>query len=100
MIPTQKVVSPEAKKSAALHLQTTFKMSKRRACRVISLPRATKRYVDVLTKESPDIKAPRSLPGQRVVNVLNRLAFSHGKPGVIILDSGAEIISKVLDQWA
>lgn len=56
--------------------------------------------VDVLTKESPDIEVARSLPRLRVVNVLNRLAFIHGKPEVIILDNGPEMISKVLDQWA
>ena len=197
-------MTPEAKKDAALHLQTTFKVSERRACRVISLPRATKRYepkpdpvndlvsarlqeiaekrprfgaprlhvmlrreglkinhkrteriyrslglslrkkrrkkrfrsetrgilppptrrnqywamdfvsdqlvnggrfrnltiVDVMTKESPEIEVARSLPGHRVVSVLNRLAFLHGKPEVIILDNGPEMISKVLDQWA
>ena len=56
--------------------------------------------VDVLTKECPEIEVARSLPGQRVVSVLNRLAFIHGKPEVIILDNGPEMISKVLDQWA
>jgi putative transposase len=35
-----------------------------------------------------------------VVSALNRLAFLHGKPEVIILDNGPEMISKVLDQWA
>jgi putative transposase len=198
------VVTPEAKRSAAQHLQNTFKVSERRACRVIQLPRATKRYeakpdpvnetiskrmveiaekkprfgaprlhvmlrreghrinhkrteriyrelglslrrkrrkkrfrsetrsilppperrnqywamdfvsdqlvsgirfrsltiVDVLTKECPEIEVARSLPGQRVVSVLNRLAFIHGKPEVIILDNGPEMISKALDQWA
>ncbi len=38
-------MSPEAKNGAALHLQTTFKVSERRACHVISLPLATKRFV-------------------------------------------------------
>jgi putative transposase len=198
------VVTPEAKRSAAQHLQNTFKVSERRACRVTQLPRATKRYeakqdpvnettskrmveiaekkprfgaprlhvmlrreghrinhkrteriyrelglslrrkrrkkrfrsetrsilpaperrnqywamdfvsdqlvsgirfrsltiVDVLTKECPEIEVARSLPGQRVVSVLNRLAFIHGKPEVIILDNGPEMISKALDQWA
>ena len=35
-----------------------------------------------------------------MVNVFNRLAFIHGKPEVIILDNGPEMIRKVLDQWA
>lgn len=198
------MVSPAAKKEAALYLQEAYKVSERRVCRVISLPRTTKRYesrpdpinvevskrlleiaekkprygsprlhimlrreglkinhkrterlyrrlglslrrkqrkkrfrsetrgllpppthrnqywamdfvsdqltnglrfrsltlVDVLTKECPEIEAARSLPGQRVVQVLDRLAFIHGKPEVIILDNGPEMISKVLDQWA
>lgn len=38
------MVTPEGKRSAAQHLQDNFKVSKRRACRVTKLPRATRRY--------------------------------------------------------
>lgn len=198
------MVTPQAKKQAARHLQEMFKVSERRVCRVISLPRSTSRYapvvdpvnaqvskrivelaekkprygaprlhvllrregfqinhkrteriyhtlglslrrkkprkrfrselrgplppptkrneqwgmdfvsdqltcglsfrsltiVDILTKESPAIEVARSLPGVRVVQVLDRLAFVHGLPEVIVLDNGPEMVSKVLDQWA
>ena len=198
------MVGPAAKREAAQYLTETYKVSERRICRVISLPRSTKRYegrpnvlnafvskrlleiaekkprygsprlhvllrregleinhkrterlykklglslrrkhrkkrfrsetrgplpppthrnqywamdfvsdqlvnglrfrsltlVDVLTKECPEIEVARSLPGHRVVHVLDRLAFTHGKPEAIILDNGPEMISKVLDQWA
>ena len=56
--------------------------------------------VDVLTKESPAIEVAGSLLGVRVVQVLDRLAFVHGLPEVIVLDNGSEMNSKVLDQWA
>lgn len=197
-------MNPQAKKEAAQHLQEIFKVSERRACRVIALPRSTMRYekivdplndkirkrmvdiaekkprygaprlhillrregfkinhkrteriyqslglslrrkqrkkrfrsetrgpleaptrrnqhwamdfvsdqltnglrfrsltlVDILTKECPEIEVSRSLTGARVVQVLDRLAFVHGTPEVIVLDNGPEMISKVLDQWA
>ncbi len=195
------MVSPQAKKEAAQHLQQALQVSERRACRVLSLPRSTKRYdrridpvnveisrrmieiaekkprygsprlhvllrrdgfkinhkrtervyrelglslrrkqrkkrfrsetrgplepptrrnqhwamdfvsdqltsglrfrsltiVDVLSKECPEIEVARSLTGSRVAQVLDRLAFTHGKPEAIILDNGPEMISKALD---
>jgi putative transposase len=46
------------------------------------------------------IEVDTSLPGGRVVRVLERLAAEHGAPDAIILDNGPELTSKAVDQWA
>ena len=46
------------------------------------------------------IEADTSLPGVRVVRVLDRLAETRGLPLEIVLDNGPEMISKALDEWA
>src|SRR4051812_23583472 len=38
------MVEPAAKKAAAVHLVQEYRMSERRACRLVQLHRATKRY--------------------------------------------------------
>jgi putative transposase len=53
-----------------------------------------------MSRESPAIEVATSLPGKRVVAVLERLAQSHGLPHVLQVDNGPEFISKVLDEWA
>ncbi len=50
--------------------------------------------------ECPAIDVDTSLPGGRVVRVLERLAKTRGLPAEIVLDNGAEMISKALDEWA
>lgn len=56
--------------------------------------------VDDFTKECLAIEVDTSLPGKRVVGVLERLAESRGLPRSVTVDNGSEIISKVLDEWA
>ena len=56
--------------------------------------------VDVFTREALAIEVDTSLPGERVVRVLDRLAAEHGAPGEIVLDNGPELAGKALDQWA
>jgi putative transposase len=56
--------------------------------------------VDDLTKECLAIEVDTSLPGRRVVNVLERLAESRGLPKSVTVDNAPEFISKVLDEWA
>ena len=56
--------------------------------------------VDNVSRESPVIDVDRSLTGQRVVAVLERLAQTHGRPKRLAVDNGPEFISKVLDSWA
>ena len=56
--------------------------------------------VDNVSKMSPAIEAARSFAGGRVVEILERLALSHGLPQTISVDNGPEFISRALDAWA
>lgn len=56
--------------------------------------------VDDFTKECLAIEVDTSLPGRRVVSVLERLAESRGLPQSVTVDNGPEFVSKVLDEWA
>ena len=56
--------------------------------------------VDNVSRVSPAIEVGKSLSGQRVVEVLEGLAESHGLPKVIQVDNGTEFTSKALDEWA
>lgn len=56
---------------------------------------------DVFTREGLAIEVDTSLPGVRVVQVLERLERERGAlPQEIILDNGPELTSRALDQWA
>jgi putative transposase len=46
------------------------------------------------------IEVDRSLPGARVVRVLERLRITHGLPQTIVVDNGPEFIGRTLDAWA
>lgn len=56
--------------------------------------------VDDFTRESVAIEVNTSLPGERVVQVLERLAGTRGLPAGIVCDNGPEFAGQVLDQWA
>jgi putative transposase len=56
--------------------------------------------VDVFTREVLAIEVDTSLPGGRVVRVLERLALERGAPDEIVLDNGPELAGKAVDQWA
>lgn len=56
--------------------------------------------VDDYTRESVAIEVDTSLPGERVVAVLERLAGTRGLPAGIVCDNGPEFAGQVLDQWA
>ena len=56
--------------------------------------------VDVFTREVLAIEVDTSLPGGRVVRVLERLAVERGTPDEIVLDNGPELAGKAVDQWA
>ena len=56
--------------------------------------------VDDFTRESVAIEVDTSLPGERVVQVLERLAGTRGLPDGIVCDNGPEFAGQVLDQWA
>jgi putative transposase len=56
--------------------------------------------VDLCTRESPGIEVATSIPGERVVRVLERLAEVHGLPKRITCDNGPEFVSVALATWA
>jgi putative transposase len=56
--------------------------------------------IDVFTREALALEVDTSLPGSRVVCVLDRLAGERPLPAQIVLDNGPELISHVLGQWA
>lgn len=56
--------------------------------------------VDVFTREVLAIEVDTSLPGGRVVRVLERLASDRGAPTEIVLDNGPELAGKTVDHWA
>lgn len=56
--------------------------------------------VDDCTRESPAIEVDVSLPGERLVRVLDAVAAERGYPTAIVCDNGPEFRSEALDQWA
>jgi putative transposase len=60
----------------------------------------TLNIVDDLTRECPAIEVDTSLPGARVVRVLEKLAILRGLPDTIVIDNGSEFTGRALDAWA
>jgi putative transposase len=60
----------------------------------------TLNLMDGYTRKALWIEVDTSLPGQRVVRVLEWLKQTRGVPGVIQVDNGPEFISRAVDQWA
>lgn len=57
--------------------------------------------VDDFTRECPAIEVDRSLPAERVIDVLDRVARARGGyPETMVCDNGPEFRSVALDQWA
>jgi transposase InsO family protein len=52
------------------------------------------------TREAPAIAVDFSLPGERVVRVLEALTATRGVPTAIVCDNGPEFAGQTLDQWA
>ena len=63
-------------------------------------PFRTLNIVDDYTRECPAIEVDHSLPGLRVVRVLERLADTRGLPEAIVVDNGPEFAGRALDRWA
>ncbi len=55
---------------------------------------------DDCTRECPAIEVDFSLPGERVVEVLERVARERGHPDILIVDNGPELRGRALDAWA
>jgi len=60
----------------------------------------TLNIVDDYTRECLAIEVDTSLPGARVVRVLERLSAAGRRPLHIVVDNGPEFVSKAVDQWA
>ena len=60
----------------------------------------TLNIVDDYTRECVAIEVDRSLPGARVVRVLERLQATIGLPRRIVMDNGPEFAGRALDTWA
>ena len=60
----------------------------------------TLNLMDGYTREALTIEVDTSLPGLRVVRVLDRLREMRGTPAAIQVDNGTEFTSRVVDQWA
>lgn len=56
--------------------------------------------VDDFTRYCLAISVDSSIPGARVVQVLEQLAEEHGLPEVIVTDNGPEFTGRALDSWA
>ncbi len=56
--------------------------------------------IDNFTRESLAIEVEQGITGQRVTEVLARVAGMRGLPSKIFLDNGPEFVSKALDLWA
>jgi putative transposase len=60
----------------------------------------TLNIVDDFTRECLAIEVDFSLPGERVVRVLDEISLGRGLPETIVIDNGPEFSGKVLDSWA
>lgn len=56
--------------------------------------------IDDYSREAPAMVVDTSLPGVRVVEVLERLAETRGLPARITVDNGPEFAGSALDAWA
>jgi len=56
--------------------------------------------IDVFTREALALEVDTSLPGRRVVRVLDRLLGERARPVQLVLDNGPELISRALEDWA
>ncbi len=55
---------------------------------------------DDCTRECPAIEVDFSLPGERVVDMLERVARERGYPDILVVDNGPELRGRALDGWA
>jgi putative transposase len=60
----------------------------------------TLNVLDTVTRECLAIEVDTSLPGQRVVRLLDQLTLWHGAPKRITLDNGPEFTGQALDVWS
>jgi putative transposase len=56
--------------------------------------------VDDFSRECPGLEVDRSLPAERVIALLERIAKERPLPKTIVVDNGPEFASKALHAWA
>lgn len=56
--------------------------------------------VDLCSRFSPAVEVSHSLPAERVIRVLEKLALTRGLPSVITVDNGPEFICEALRVWS
>lgn len=56
--------------------------------------------IDVFSREALALEVDTSLPGRRVVRVLDRLLDERERPVQLVLDNGPELVSRALEEWA
>lgn len=56
--------------------------------------------MDAFSRRGLASEVDTSLPGRRVVQVLDQLADQRGRPDELVLDNGPEFIGRALAQWA
>jgi len=69
---------------------------------VLARPRAFRTFnvLDDATREALVIEADHSLPGVRIVRILDALLERRGRPDLIVCDNGPEFLSQAVDAWA
>jgi putative transposase len=55
---------------------------------------------DQMTRKGLTAEVDTSLPGKRVVRVLDSLVAEHGKPAMIVSDNGTELTCNAIIKWA
>jgi putative transposase len=65
-----------------------------------SRPFRTFNVVDDFSRECLALEVDTSIPGLRVVRVLERIAQERGLPKAVVIDNGPEFTGKALDAWA
>jgi putative transposase len=60
----------------------------------------TLNVLDIVTRECLAIEVDTSLPGERVVRVLDQLITWYGVPKQLTIDNGPEFAGQLLDTWA
>jgi putative transposase len=56
--------------------------------------------IDTFTRDALALEVDTSLPGSRVVRVLDRLLGERERPAQLALDNGPELIGRALEEWA
>ena len=104
----KKVVGPQAKREAVRVAESAGRLPERRVCGLIGIARGSVRYRRRQRNEEQlrthmkelAIEVVMSLPGSRVVRLLERLKQARGMATRVVVDNGTEFLGRAVDQWA